>query len=70
MRTPLPEVRLVHLEQRALDAIKRTEAYIADELNVRTVQTALVQEVPELVTFKCLPNHKVLGQSLARSTRR
>jgi len=66
MRTPLPEVRLVHLEQRALDAIKRTESYIADELNVRTVQTALVQEVPELVTFKCLPNHKVLGQKFGK----
>jgi len=61
MRTPLPEVTLVHQDQAALDAVHLTEAYIKDELNVRTVKTALVSEVPHLVKFKCQPNFKALG---------
>ena len=61
MRTPLPEVTLVHQDKAALDAIHLTEAYIKEELNVRTVKTALVSEVPHLVKFKCQPNFKALG---------
>ena len=61
MRTPLPEVTLVHQDPAALRAIARLQSYVADELNVRTVKTALVAEVPALVRFKCMPNHKALG---------
>ena len=61
LRTPLPEVTLVHQDQAALDACKLTEAYIKEELNVRSVKTALVADVPHLVKFKCQPNFKALG---------
>lgn len=61
MRTPLPEVTLVHKDPAALGAVLRTQAYIAEELNVRSVRCSLVSDVPELVRFKCLPNHKLLG---------
>ena len=61
MRTPLPEVTLVHREASAVDAIKRLEQYVKEELNVRSVSAHLVSEVPKLVRFKCLPNHKLLG---------
>ena len=54
MRTPLPEVTLVHRDGVALEAIKRTEAYVLEELNVRAVKTALVSEVPDLVAA-CAP---------------
>ena len=67
MRTPLPEVTLVHKDRAALEAVKRLEGYIREELNVRTVKTALVSEVPELVRFKCLPNHKLLGARFGKA---
>ena len=66
MRTPLPEVTLVHRDAAALAAMKRTEAYVLEELNVRSVKTALVSEVPELVRFKCLPNHTLLGKRFGK----
>ena len=61
MRTPLPEVTLVHQDQAALDAMRLTEQYLKDELNVRQVTTHLVSDVPHLVKFKCQPNFKALG---------
>jgi len=61
MRTPLPSVTFIHKDQAALDAVKRLQAYIAEELNVREIHTALVSSVPELVAFTCQPNHKALG---------
>jgi len=61
MRTPLPEVTLVHKDKAAIDAIRRLETYIMDELNVRKVSAALITEVPQLVRLKCDPNHKALG---------
>ena len=66
MRTPLPEVTLVHKDASALSAVKRTAKYIEEELNVRSVRTALVSEVPELVKFKCLPNHQLLGKRFGK----
>ena len=35
MRTPLPEVTLVHMQSSALAAVTRTSSYVSDELNVR-----------------------------------
>ena len=61
MRTPLPCVTFIHKDQAALDAVKRLEPYIAEELNVREIRCALVSSVPELVSFICQPNHKALG---------
>jgi len=61
MRTPLPSVTMIHMQQDALDAVTRLSTYIKEELNVRDVKTAVVSEVPEMVKFKCLPNHKELG---------
>jgi len=61
MRIPLKQVLVVHSSQEKLDAFKALESEVLDELNVRSVRTALVSEVPELVTLKCLPNHKKLG---------
>jgi len=61
MRTPLREVTLVHGDKEALGAVEQLQAYISEELNVRTVRAALVSEVPDLVRLKCLPNHKLLG---------
>mmetsp|Transcript_53428 Transcript_53428/g.138158 ORF Transcript_53428/g.138158 Transcript_53428/m.138158 type:complete len:588 (-) Transcript_53428:341-2104(-) len=66
LRTPLPEVTLVHQNPAALEAVKRLQSYIADELNVRAVSVALVADVPELVRFKCLPNHTVLGKRFGK----
>ena len=45
MRTPLPEVTLVHKDAAALASINRLTEYVAEELNVRSVKTALVSEV-------------------------
>ena len=66
MRLPLPELTLVSRDPAALAAVKRLEAYISDELNVRVVSTALVADVPELVRFKCLPNHTTLGKRFGK----
>jgi len=59
-------VTLVHKHPAALAAIERTQAYVAEELNVRTVRTALVFSVPDLVRFKCLPNHQLLGKRFGK----
>ena len=61
MRTPLPEVTLVHMQSSALAAVTRTSSYVSDELNVRSVKTALVSDMAHMVRFKCLPNHQLLG---------
>jgi len=66
MRIPLPEVTLVHCDQGALGAVKRLQSYISEELNVRVVSVALVSEAPELVRFKCLPNHLTLGKRFGK----
>ena len=66
MRTPLPEVTLVHKDPAKLAAARRLERYIKEELNVRSVKTALVSEVPELVRLKCLPNHTLLGKRFGK----
>jgi hypothetical protein len=66
MKTPLPEVTLVHKDPAKLEAVKRTEKYIIEELNVRSVKTALVSDVPELVRLKCLPNHQLLGKRFGK----
>ena len=50
---------LIHTDSAALEAVRRLQSYIAEELNVRQVTCALVSEVPHLVHFKCVPNHKV-----------
>ena len=66
MRTPLPEVTLVHKEQSKVDAARKLEKYIKEELNVRSVKTCLVSEVPDLVRLKCLPNHTLLGKRFGK----
>lgn len=66
MRTPLPEVTLVHKDAAAIAAVKRLESYILDELNVRQVNAMLVRDVPELVRLKCDPHHKRLGERFGK----
>jgi len=61
MRTPLPDAIVLHMNRPALESIQRVESYVLEELNVRAVSTHLVSEKPELVRFKCMPNHKALG---------
>ena len=60
-RTPLPEVTFIHHNPASLRAVEKLQEYIKEELNVRSLATALVSDVPELVKLKCLPNHKALG---------
>tara|TARA_B100000524_G_scaffold273327_1_gene151174 strand:- start:356 stop:2029 length:1674 start_codon:yes stop_codon:yes gene_type:complete len=60
-RTPLPEVSFIHHDLASLQAVEKLQEYIKEELNVRSLTTALVSEVPGLVQLKCLPNHRVLG---------
>ena len=67
MRTPLPEVTFVHREADALRAVDTLQAYVAEELNVRSVRTALVADVRDLVRLKCMPNHKKLGDRFGAS---
>lgn len=66
-RTPLPEVTFIHHDPAALKAVESLQAYVKEELNVRSLSTALVSQVPELVQLKCLPNHKVLGARFGAS---
>lgn len=66
-RTPLPSVTFIHKDQNALDAVTRLTSYIAEELNVRQIKTALVSSVPELVAFTCQPNHKALGARFGKA---
>ena len=44
-RTPLPEVTFVSADAAALRAVETLHEYIADELNVRRVQTAPLAEM-------------------------
>lgn len=67
MRTPLPGVVLVHSESSAMAAVARLKNYIIDELNVREVKAERVLDVPHLVRFKCMPNHKALGARFGTS---
>ena len=69
-RTPLPEVTLVHQKDAALSAVKRTQAYIQEELNVRTVKAALVDSVRDIVRFKCLPNLPLLGKRFGKECKK
>jgi len=66
MRTPLPSVTMIHMQTEALEAVTRLEEYIKEELNVREVKTAKVTDVPELVKFKCVPNHSELGKRFGK----
>jgi len=66
MRTPLPSVTFIHKDQSALDAVVRLKEYIAEELNVREIHTALVSAVPDLVKFNCQPNHSALGKRFGK----
>ena len=66
-RTPLPEVTLVHMKDASLESIRRLEAYVKEELNVRAVSTFLVSEKPELVRFNPTPNHGGLGKRFGKA---
>jgi isoleucyl-tRNA synthetase len=61
MRTPLPEVTLVHADGKALAAIRKLQEYVSEELNVREVHTKSVSEAGGSVTLQCNPNHRRLG---------
>eukprot|EP00965_Chrysotila_dentata_P161064 5318160-Pleurochrysis_carterae.AAC.2 len=61
MRTPLPTATFVHSNAAALASIDKLSAYVMEELNVRSVVVRDVADVRDMVTLKCLPNHKKLG---------
>uniref|UniRef100_A0A7S2FMG0 isoleucine--tRNA ligase n=1 Tax=Haptolina brevifila TaxID=156173 RepID=A0A7S2FMG0_9EUKA len=66
MRTPLPDAIVLHMHRPALESIQRVEPYVLEELNVRSVVTHLVSDKPELVRFKCVPNHSALGKRFGK----
>ncbi|EOD13546.1 hypothetical protein EMIHUDRAFT_427789 [Emiliania huxleyi CCMP1516] len=66
-RTPLPEVTFVSADAVALRAVETLHEYIADELNVRRVQTAPLAEMGGRVVLKCMPNHKRLGDRFGKA---
>ncbi|PSN31656.1 Isoleucine--tRNA ligase [Blattella germanica] len=63
VKYPLPEVVVIHQDEKCLQAIKSLERYILEELNVRKV-TVTTDKKKYSVTLRAEPDHKILGARL------
>ncbi|KAL0129614.1 hypothetical protein PUN28_001706 [Cardiocondyla obscurior] len=60
---PLPEIVVIHRDQKALSDILSLKSYIFEELNVKTL-TATIDKQKYGVTLRAEPDHKTLGARL------
>ncbi|KAK4300734.1 hypothetical protein Pmani_027087 [Petrolisthes manimaculis] len=63
VKSPLPEVVVIHKDQKILDDVLRLESYIKEELNVKTVTVSTDKKMYG-VALKADMNFKVLGARL------
>ncbi len=64
VKTPLARLTVIHKDQELLDEIKKLEAYIKSELNVKTVEYDTEED--KYINLYAKPNLPVLGKRLGK----
>ena len=63
LKYPLPELVVIHKDQQYLDDVASLQAYILDELNIKSL-TMSTQKAEYNVTLRAEPDHRTLGSRL------
>jgi isoleucyl-tRNA synthetase len=65
LKTPLSEVTIVDADPVSVEDFKSVENYILEELNCLELKVETNED--EFVTYKCEPDHKLIGQALKKA---
>lgn len=64
LKTPFKTVKLIDLDQTALDDFLQVKNYIQDELNCLGIEVS--QDEDEYIVYTCEADNKLMGQALKK----